>query len=88
MVLQTAERVSSHEASDNVIFQRHLVAYNEAAKLIYGNVLEVGDYVDYHGRGNKATHRKIISLEKKGIETISEGGQQRFFQSLHCKKVS
>lgn len=42
MSLQTAERVSSHEQSDNVIFQRHLVAYNEAAKRINGNVLEVG----------------------------------------------
>ncbi len=42
MGLQTAERVSSHDHSDNVIYQRHLVAYNEAAKLIKGNVLEVG----------------------------------------------
>lgn len=42
MSLQTAERVSSHDASDNVIFQRHLVAYREASKLIGGKVLEVG----------------------------------------------
>ena len=40
--MQTAERVASHEHSDNVIYQRHLVAYNTAADLIYGNVLEVG----------------------------------------------
>ncbi len=42
MSLQTAERVSSHDHSDNVIYQRHLVAYNEAAKMISGKVLEVG----------------------------------------------
>ena len=42
MSLQTAERVSSHDASDNVIFQRHLVAYNEAAQIITGKTLEVG----------------------------------------------
>ena len=42
MSLQTAERVSSHEQSDNVIFQRHLVAYNAASNSIKGNVLEVG----------------------------------------------
>jgi len=42
MSLQTAERVSSHDNSDNVIYQRHLVAYNKASELIYGNVLEVG----------------------------------------------
>ncbi len=42
MALQTAERVSSHDNSDNVIYQRHLVAYNQAASLIHGKVLEVG----------------------------------------------
>lgn len=42
MSMQTAERVSSHEHSDNVIFQRHLVAYNEATRHISGKVLEVG----------------------------------------------
>lgn len=40
--MATAERVSSHEISDNVIYQRHLVAYNEAALHINGCVLEVG----------------------------------------------
>lgn len=40
--LQTAERVSSAEMSDNVIYQRHLVAYNYALSNISGNVLEVG----------------------------------------------
>ncbi len=40
--LQTAERVSSIEMSDNVIYQRHLVAYNYAAANISGKVLEVG----------------------------------------------
>lgn len=42
MSLQTAERVSSNDHSDNVIYQRHLVAYTEAAKMISGKVLEVG----------------------------------------------
>ncbi len=42
MALQTAERVSSHDNSDNVIYQRHLVAYNTALKQVSGKVLEVG----------------------------------------------
>lgn len=42
MSLQTAERISSHDTSDNVIYQRHLVAYNAAAQIISNNVLEVG----------------------------------------------
>lgn len=44
MSLQTAERISSFDKSDNVIFQRHLVAYNEAARLIAPNlnIVEIG----------------------------------------------
>ena len=38
----TAERISSHETSENPIFQRHLVAYNRAKEIISGNVLEIG----------------------------------------------
>lgn len=42
MSVQTAERVSLHEQSDNVIFQRHLVAYRHARQYTQGNALEVG----------------------------------------------
>lgn len=41
-VLQTAERVSQKDNSDNYVYQRSLLAYLEAAKLIYGKVLEIG----------------------------------------------
>lgn len=40
--MQTAERVSFRDPSDNVIFQRHLVAYNQAKKHVSGKVLEIG----------------------------------------------
>lgn len=39
--LQTAERVS-RDASDNFVFQRSILAYHEAAKLVKGDVLEIG----------------------------------------------
>lgn len=42
MKIYTAERSSAQSPSDNVIFQRHLIAYQEAKKLISGNVLEIG----------------------------------------------
>lgn len=42
MSLQTAERVSFIKASDNVIYQRHLIAYEEAKKYIHGKTLEIG----------------------------------------------
>jgi ubiquinone/menaquinone biosynthesis C-methylase UbiE len=40
--LQTAERVSHTDASDNYVYQRSVLAYHEAAKLVSGNVLEIG----------------------------------------------
>lgn len=40
--IQTAERVSQSDISDNYVFQRSVLAYVEAAKLIHGNVLEIG----------------------------------------------
>lgn len=42
MNMQTAERVSHTDRSDNYVFQRSLRAYVEAAKLISGDVLEIG----------------------------------------------
>jgi SAM-dependent methyltransferase len=41
-VLQTAERVSHEDMSDNYVFQRSLIAYIEAAKIVSGDVLEIG----------------------------------------------
>lgn len=40
--IQTAERVSGSDNSDNYVFQRSLLAYVDAAKLISGKVLEIG----------------------------------------------
>ena len=41
-ILQTAERSTHLDPSENVVFQRHLIAYKEAAKIISGTVLEIG----------------------------------------------
>lgn len=41
-MIQTAERSSAQSASENPIYQRHIIAYQEAAKRINGQVLEVG----------------------------------------------
>ena len=41
-ILQTAERSSQLDPSENVIYQRHVVAYKEASKIISGTVLEIG----------------------------------------------
>lgn len=41
-IFQTAQRVSSTDPSDNYIFQRSVLAYAQAAKIVHGNVLEIG----------------------------------------------
>lgn len=46
-MIQTAERVSDTDRSDNFVFQRSLLAYEEAARLISGRVLEVGSGMGY-----------------------------------------
>ncbi len=40
--LNTAERVSHRDPSDNFVFRRSLLAYREAAGRVGGNVLEIG----------------------------------------------
>lgn len=45
--MQTAERVSRTDASDNYVFQRSILAYHHAAKLVGGDVLEIGTGMGY-----------------------------------------
>lgn len=40
--IQSAERVSHRDASDNYVFQRSQLAYHRAAELVSGDVLEIG----------------------------------------------
>lgn len=40
--VQSAERVSHRDASDNYVFQRSILAYYKAAELVEGDVLEIG----------------------------------------------
>ena len=89
MALQTAERVSSHEASDNVIFQRHLVAYNEAAKLIYGNVLEVGSGEGYGIEllASKAERYQAIDKYNTSVESYAAKFPHVHFQQMNIPPI-
>ena len=46
-ILQTAERSTQLDPSENVIYQRHVIAYKESASLIHGTVLEIGSGEGY-----------------------------------------
>ena len=63
-ILQTAERSSHLDPSENVIFQRHLIAYKEAAKLISGIVLEIGSGEGYGIIELASKADKYIAIDK------------------------
>jgi ubiquinone/menaquinone biosynthesis C-methylase UbiE len=71
-ILQTAERSSHLDPSENVIYQRHLIAYKEAAKLVSGTVLEVGSGEGYGiiELAPKADH--YIAVDKYNTEISDE----------------
>ena len=46
-IIQTAERHSAKLPSDNVMHQRHMLAYSEAAKHVSGHILEIGSGEGY-----------------------------------------
>ena len=63
-ILQTAERSSHLDPSENVIYQRHLVAYKEAAKMISGTVLEIGSGEGYGIMELAPIADKYIAVDK------------------------
>lgn len=62
--IQTAERVSQADVSDNYVYRRSLLAYHYAAGIVSGNVLEIGT-----GSGYGIT---VISPKTKSFVTIDK----------------
>ena len=63
-ILQTAERSTHLDPSENVVFQRHLIAYKEAAKIISGTVLEIGSGEGYGIMELAPIADKFIAVDK------------------------
>ena len=63
-ILQTAERSTHLDPSENVVFQRHLIAYKEAAKIISGTVLEIGSGEGYGIMELAPFADKFIAVDK------------------------
>ena len=66
-ILQTAERVSHEDMSDNYVFQRSLLAYLEAAKIVSGDVLEIGAGEGYGIKHIASKADKYLTLDKHPV---------------------
>ena len=72
--LHTAERVSAHDASDNYVFQRSILAYHRAAEIVSGRVLEIGTGMGYGIKVVAPSAKEFITIDKSEAyaETLPE----------------
>ena len=70
--VQTAERVSHKDISDNYVSQLSILEYSEAAKLVSGKVLEIGTGSGYGIELIASQATKFITLDKSEPEAISK----------------
>lgn len=62
--MQSAERVSAGDISDNFVFQRSLLAYHEAARMVSGNVLEIGTGSGYGVSVVSPSAARFVTVDK------------------------
>ena len=69
--IQTAERVSQIDPSDNFVFQRSLLAYTKAASIISGNVLEIGTGSGYGVSVIAPQTDHLTTIDKHNVKKTS-----------------
>ena len=84
-ILQTAERSSATDSSENVVFQRHLIAYKETAKLISGTVLEIGSGEGYGIRELVDKSDKYIAIDKYATKINPEIKNSKNITFIECE---
>lgn len=62
--MSTAERVSATDHSDNYVLQRSIFAYLEAAKIVKGNVMEIGTGSGYGVKYIAPVVAKFVTIDK------------------------
>ena len=82
-ILQTAERSSHLDPSENVIFQRHLIAYKIAAQMISGTVLEIGSGEGYGIMELASFSDQYIALDKYTPQLSKDFKDQNNITFLH-----
>lgn len=74
--IQTAERVSQSDISDNYVYQRSVLAYVEAAKLIHGDVLEIGTGSGYGIEMLSEKAKSFLTIDKFASQVGTEMSQK------------
>ena len=62
--MQTAERVSHTDISDNYVFQRSQLAYYEARKIVSGDILEIGSGQGYGINIIAPKAKRYVAIDK------------------------
>ena len=89
--IQTAERVSQNDISDNYVYQRSVLAYVEAAKLISGKVLEIGTGSGYGIELLSAKADSFLTIDKFASQAglnASETIENVTFQQLNVPPLN
>lgn len=71
-MIQTAERVSHRDMSDNYVYQRSILAYLETEKLISGKVLEIGTGSGYGINIVSPKAEKFVTIDKFADPKVKE----------------
>lgn len=82
MALQTAERVSARDASDNFVFQRSILAYYKAAELVSGRVLEIGTGMGYGVEVVAPAAERFITVDKSQAYSVDLPSNTEFRQMI------
>ena len=88
MSIQTAERSSHIEVSDNFVNARHILTYEHALQYVKGNLLEVGSGEGY-GIGIVIPHvDHYTAIDKYPIETAHLAGKPFVFKQMEIPPFS
>ena len=73
--IQSAERVSQRDVTDNYVFQRSLLAYCHAAGIVSGDVLEIGTGSGYGISVISPRAHRFVTLDKHPLSPVADHGR-------------
>ncbi len=84
-ILQTAERVSHQDLSDNYVFQRSVLAYHKATEIISGRVLEIGTGSGYGIEIISEKAEEFVTIDKHNANIQFAEGKGQNVKFLQMK---